>query len=398
VRLKNLKIQKKSIFYFFTFILFILFLINNKSLATPEFAQWTANRCSTCHNNMQGGGLRTEFGMNFSKDASILPLNKIGFSDSLNLTNKFDLLGSPFSVGTDLRFQLIRSFKTEDAQRRFIPMQASIYLGWSPLDWLTVDGQINIANKMFNGQKLWVSSLIIKPADYLPALRLGFFQPSFGVRDCDMTELDRRIAASDGTESLIAPDFAEYGAEFIYESFDWLTLNLGAFDSQSLAELSLYGEQVPLIPIEHNPSFNTRAIIYLQNINDFFPESFLEYSFLINGRFTYTTAMVSLSINNLLHLYGKYATSNFPYSRFTHNFLIGSSYIITKGLILGLRGEFGTTDLIFGDEINSIKLQQYVLNVKIFPFPFFEMIPEYRFMNTVEYKSTRWDLQFHFYY
>ncbi|HPI19847.1 MAG TPA: hypothetical protein PKY56_05695, partial [Candidatus Kapabacteria bacterium] len=51
-------------------LFFIIYsLIDLKS--APEFALWTGNKCTTCHLNQQGGGMRNEFGWSFPKDASL---------------------------------------------------------------------------------------------------------------------------------------------------------------------------------------------------------------------------------------------------------------------------------------------------------------------------------------
>ena len=216
--------------------------------ATPEFALWTDNRCSKCHVNLHGGGLRNEFGWNFSKDASMFTPTDLGIDSAWKSIDKskYSSFDSLFAWGMDFRMQTVRSHKTEDAVRRIFPMQASLYLSLNPLNWLSVDGQVNIAPKIFAGQQIWSAALNIKPDESLPSLKIGYFTPSLGLRNCDMTALDRRIASQDGTESFIAPDYAEYGMEMSYEGQDWFTAQIGMFDSKSLSELTLYGGQVPL--------------------------------------------------------------------------------------------------------------------------------------------------------
>ena len=387
---------------FLTILLYLCVFISFLNLnATPEFSLWTGNKCSTCHINAQGGGLRNEFGWAFAKDASFL------VAKDISLQNLFDLAGTTtnshfgglFSLGTDMRFQYIRSHKTEDAISRIIPMQASIYLSSKISEWLILEGQFNIAKKVFSGQQIWAASLNIKPFQNFPYIRAGFFQPSIGIKDCDMTSLDRRITSPDGTESLIAPDFAEYGAEIVYDNIDLITISAGLFDSKSLSENSLYGEQLSLVNVRGNPSFTSKFILYPTWLFDWIPDSYIGSSVLVNGRFILTSMFMGLSLSEDLHIYGKAVISNIPYIRHTENYIAGVSYIPFKGIILGIRYENGLTDLIFSsDYIYKLYSTQIVISSKIFILPYIEIIPEYRMLECEEYRSTRWALQMHFYY
>ncbi len=394
---------------FCLFALIILFcsasltFIFHNSKATPEFALWTGKRCSECHINFQGGGMRKDFGWQFGKDASFFVPDEIGLQSVYDFLdkNKYSYFDGKLAIGTDDRYATFRSQKTDDAPRRVFPMQASIYANSKVADWLRIEGQYNFGPKMFNGQRNWAYSFIFQPDSTYPALRAGMFQPSIGIRDCDMTSLDRRIATPDGTEVLIAPDFAEYGAEIIYEGQNWLTLNAGIFDSRSLAELSIFGTTINPIQVAGNPSLNIRAIFYPKSFieQDWFPYIYIGGSSLINGEFVFNTAFAGIAVMDDLHVYGKLAVSNMPNVRLTENYIAGITYMPFKGILLGLRGEAGNTFvMVVHNNTFNLKTWQGVLNAKIFLLPYFELIPEYRFINCEEYKSLRWALQLHFYY
>ena len=64
---------------------------------------------------------------------------------------------------------------------------------------------------------------IYQPNYNWPALRVGHFQPSIGMRYDDHTMLVRQTPMLPGAASLIAPNYAEYGAEVHYYKKLWLS-------------------------------------------------------------------------------------------------------------------------------------------------------------------------------
>ena len=65
---------------------------------------------------------------------------------------------------------------------------------------------------------MFVNQPQIQPSFKLPRLRIGYFQPSIGVRYDDHTAVVRQIAEGSGPRSLIAPNYAEVGAELFPSS------------------------------------------------------------------------------------------------------------------------------------------------------------------------------------
>ena len=107
-------------------ILCILIFLSAVSLrATPEFAAWTGNKCSTCHLSENGGGARNDFGFNFARDASFFTPSEIPFMDS-PISNQ--LFGGLMTYGADFRLQSTRSSKVADAKRRYYTMKCAAYL------------------------------------------------------------------------------------------------------------------------------------------------------------------------------------------------------------------------------------------------------------------------------
>ena len=373
----------------------IFFLFVNICFATPEFSIWSGNKCSTCHIAEQGGGARNNFGWNFARDASFFKTQELPFLEPLSTNQLFDTL---ISYGMDFRMQTVRSHKTENAVRRFFPMQASGYLTIKPFDFLLFDGQYNFGPKMFQGQQSWSASAILKFDENLPYIRLGYFQPAFGLKDCDMTDLDRRTATSDGTETLIAPDFAELGAEIVYSSLDWLTVQFGIFDASSLREVTALGD------LKNAKSISSRIVIRPSVFGNLLSEFFIGGSNLTNELYVYNTAFIGVSPIEDWLLQLKYSYSNKAYTRRSDSYIATISYILTPGIILGLKGQYGESDLFFDIFNHNNKyllitdIKQITLNAKVFLTPFLELIPEYRYMRTREYESTRWAFQIHLYY
>lgn len=189
-------------FTFYTIICFIVIFGIFQVYSTPELSIWTGNKCSKCHINPQGGGIRTEFGWKFLRDASHLPIGKEEIQKIYELFDKSQYwsnlsLGDSsenyvswkFAFGLDFRFQSIRSHKTELARRRYFPMESGLYFLIQPSENFNFNAQYNIGPKVFQGQDNWMASFNIKIIDFLPEIQFGKFQPSFGLRDCEYDTL-----------------------------------------------------------------------------------------------------------------------------------------------------------------------------------------------------------------
>ncbi|MBM2815784.1 MAG: hypothetical protein HW421_2546 [Ignavibacteria bacterium] len=384
----------------FIIITILLLVLQPKDLqSSPEYAILTGNRCSNCHINLQGGGARTIFGATFGRDASMLSVNTLGIDSLYQYLNKREYhtpLGS-FAFGTDFRYQSFRSHKTEQAVRKYLPMQASLYASDSIFSWLTAEGNYNFGPKVFAGQQIWSASAILKPSKELPSLRLGYFQPSIGYRKCDMTSLDRRTAYSNGSQVLIAPNFAEYGAEITYEGLPWLTANAGIFNARSLAEVSAVADT--LIEFRDNPSFTLRFVLYPKHFYEELPDFLFGSSVLVNGDFWLSDIFTVVGITDEIFINASVVYSSKEYVRKTRNFLTGITYMPCKGVFISLNAERGNTDLIFYPESPfTLTTDMLTLSARIYLLPNIELLPEYRYVKTFEYESTRWAFQFHFYY
>lgn len=403
--MRDEKISFWLAFLFFLFFAFELF-------STPEFAFWTGNKCSKCHINPQGGGVRTEFGWKFLRDASYFPIGNETIQKIYNLFDKekyaYDLnIGADtankttfpngFAFGYDFRFQTARSHKTELAKRKIFPMEAGFYISITPSSLLNLNAQYNLGRIVFQGQDNWMASTNLDFGGVFPSLRVGKFQPSVGIRDCDMTSFDRRIASIDGTSTLFPPDYSEFGAELSFNKLEFVDLFLGAFHSRFLSKVTIFGN-IPIVSSK-NPSFTAKTIFYLPLFEDIVTHSLLGSSILVNGSFIYSSSFIGLGLFEDFVVYGELATSSLKNLRKTTNWIIKAYYVLTRGVIPFTRIEFGKTDLQITPENHwKINNKQAILGVKIFLIPYIEIITEYRYLKTVEHESIRWALQIHLYY
>ena len=375
-----------------------MLLVISSAWATPEFSQWTGNKCSMCHVSESGGGARTNFGYNFARDASFWTPNDIKFLEHINDNQLFDGL---ILFGFDYRHQSTSSHKVANPTRKYYPMQASFYASINPLQSLSIQGQYNVGPIIFEGQKKWAASLRWQPVDDLPYLRVGYFQPAMGLREPDMTSLDRRVAGPEGTVNLIAPDFADLGAELGYDALDWLTLQLGVFNNQTLKEISVFGDMVPLIP-DNDKTVASRIVLRPDFIRNYLPEFFVGASNLICGIFTYNTAFVGFNPYEDFMFLFKFANSNKAFARYTQSYTASLTYLAMPGLMLNLNGQYGYADMLWENSTKRYLLEPNVwqasLGTKFFITPFIELIAEYRYLQCTEYRSGRWLAQIHLYY
>ena len=365
--------------------------------AIPQFALDEGLKCINCHATTQGGGARNQRGKIVSRDTGLLMpesvRNKLGI-----LHDKTTLFNGRFTAGSDVRFQMAKSHKSEDAKRRFFPMQAAVYSTFTVSERLFAEASYNFGPRKFFGQQKWTASAVVQPRNSSTQLRIGYFQPSVGIRYDDHTTLPRQVAGADGSP-LIAPNFAEYGAEFNFNKFQWLTLAAGIFDSGSISENVVRNKSGTLVLLIHDDNsfsglgrFEVREGI-LDDAVHFNAGS----SFFFNGNFNLLNVFSGIGLKDKLSVMVEYSHSSKRNVRTTDNIMMDITCFAFRPLLAFLRYERGTTL----ESFSGLDFESYsnhgVIGAQIFVMPSVELRPEYRLVDTEQFRSTRFAVQIHFF-
>ena len=363
----------------------------------PQFANLKGLKCINCHINAQGGGLRNFRGLSSFRHTSLLKPEKIGleglYERDLKTNNIFN---ERLNIGTDIRIQSFRSHDSEDAIRKFIPMQAAIYSSFRLTDLFQVEGSYNFGPKRFFGQQKWTASVHIQPRYSFTQLRIGYFQPSIGTLYDDHTSLARMVGGAYET-SLIPPNYAETGAELTYNGKRWLSLTTGLYRAHSLAENFVTNKdrkQISLIKNKDNPSVLNRIEFRRNNIRQYINAN-AGMSYLVNGDFSLLNLFSGVGIDDKISILAGYAYSNKKDLRKTKNATLDITYKLLDSLLLYIRSERGITNSYLRESKIKTYTNQGVAGIQIFILPYIELRPEYRFADTEQYRSTRYALQLH---
>lgn len=396
----------------------------------PQYSllQTFGMKCENCHYNVQGGGVRTANGWMARKDISLIKPSSLGlgsFFDFIGGSNTF--VNDIFTVGMDLRYQSAQwpsPTQTNPAatKRDQMLMQFSPYLIVTPVKWFSFEGMYNLAydivkDKRFIGQQPGAWSINFRPADNLPYLRIGYFQPTIATKYDDHTMLIYDVAMGTKFIQPFKPDdYAEFGAQLDYQSVSWLGASLGVFQSRNLAAYSAtdyLGRTEPLVNSDR-ASITGRLAFYPTiggGFNTFFGGMFLyngPYKFNnqdINDTYFYMTDLFwNIGMGDKLALMTEYVSTEKQFARTTDNFLVELDYQLMDGLIAYARGERATTSTreldngIYSKPV--VASNQFVFGLHIAPLPFIDLIPEYRIYRSEELLGTmkQWAFQLHVFY
>ncbi len=369
---------------------------SSTALALPQFSLLTGNRCINCHIAPQGGGLRNDLGWYSMRDVGLIDPADLGMPGPGESNTLFDGL---LRTGLDFRMQRARSHKSPDAEGKIFPMQAALYGALVPTEWATVYAAYNFgAKKRYNGQQSWSTSLLLQPDYSYPILQAGFFQPSIGVRYDDHTMLVRQVAGAAGVP-LIAPYFAELGAEITYNSLKWLSVTAGAFNARSLAENLVTGlDSLPHALVDEDNLSMLGRVVFSPRALDNELNMYAGVSLLLNDDFSLTNIFAGVGFTDDVSLMAEYAHSDKQDLRTTDNFSIDLTWQALDALLLYVRGERGVTSLTYLAEPVEEYTNQVVLGTQIFVLPSVELRPEYRWVDTEAFTSTRYAVQLHLFY
>ena len=371
--------------------------------AIPRFSLLTGTRCSVCHMNPQGSGLRTELGWEMMNQTGLFPWHGADTTGALPTNTLF---GGRLIPGGDARLQLVR--ESHNGQEMLIPMQLSASLGFIPNHQVSVYGNVNIASAyertrqaslLYPGETDYDAAIQYQPDITLPSIRAGMIQPSIGIRQDDHTEFVREEAAIQGI-ALIPPYYNEIGAELTYEGIRWLTVNAGIFNARNLALIDPSIGTINSNFAFSHPSVSARVVLWPQLLNQGLNGE-VGASILANGAFKMINvfAGIGLADKATFYLEGLYAKN--ADGRIIRNFSIIGSYELMTWLAIEWRYDWGQTELYPGVALSYANA--FLAGLEFFPLPYIELRPEYRVLQHAPFSGTgtytgQWTGQIHVFY
>jgi len=253
----------------FKFLLFAAFLISVQGLfAYPRFSAYTGVKCSGCHVNPQGGGMRKQYGMNFAKEnlqmdfLKKLVTKKTDFSTQLNKN---------ISIGGDVRIIHAGNENISGpSTNTFLTMQGDLYANANVNDYISV--YVAPAMQLPN---IPTKSEVYGMVGNLPAniyFRAGRMTPTYGMKVVEHRAYQRQsllgtpYAQSDGVEIGMSPGFVNFSAGL----FNGLNTNF--FDSDP-KRMFVSSADFSFIPVEEKLSVNFGGSFYNNPYNYLDPNS-----------------------------------------------------------------------------------------------------------------------------
>ncbi len=353
------------------FYLLVVLLIDLFSI--PRFAVMRGNQCKDCHSNPTGGLIRNQDGWNYGKN------NLRMFKSTQNNVSPF--LNDNISVGIDFRYQYLYSqeFKKTD----FHKMSAATYFDIAMSDELRLITAYDLYRRSFEGYGI----LNVLPLDGY--LKIGTFQPNFGIRIDDHTAYSRNgdagILSSSPSKGLIFNSFyTQTGVELgIYPSdFSFITISVGqdkapfSFDPSYIGKIEL----TPSI-LDFNFLFGSsygilRTTERTYSLIDFFA-GIGSRGFSILGEIVYANNYTGDDVKSIIYM-------------------LEVSYRLMKGLDFVSRYDRIEPDRNTKEVFSS----HLIFGLDFYPYSFFEIKPQLRINleNPKVDKNNSFVLQFHFWY
>ncbi|HLP27017.1 MAG TPA: hypothetical protein VK147_00160 [Candidatus Didemnitutus sp.] len=370
-------------------------------LAIPQYTLMSGNRCANCHVNQQGAGLRNELGWYSMMDESIIKPSSIGLGGLFEPLQQSNLtLNETFNYGLDLRAQSSRGIDSGSTRKTF-PMQVAMHAAWTPQEGITVEGTYNAGPIRYDGQTSWSASVLAQPTKDWPQVRIGHFQPSMGIRYDDHSMMIRQIADNTAyAHPLIAPNYAEYGAEITYATPTWLSLSAGVFDMTNLARVNINGRQIT----PGSVGYSGRLVVSDHNTFTAITNSYVGASVLAANSMTMTSVFAGVGLEDRVSLMGEVFMMHSQGLADTRNAIVALMVKVFDGVYLEGRAEQATLTSIAPTAYEST-VTQWVIGAQLFVLPFLEIRPDYRIVETGQspqlldqYKAKRWNVQIHIFY
>jgi hypothetical protein len=386
---------------------FLLLCASASASAIPQFSLISGNRCSGCHVNVQGSGLRTNLGWYSYMDVSMIPREGSFLSGLYAGDESNQFLDDKLTLGMDIRVQNTRSFYDSAAPRTTFPMQANIYASYDFAKEFMVEGSFNFAALRkapnstevvrYPGQRAGTLSAIFKPSDSLPMLRVGFFRPAIGLRWDDHTAFTNSYVTGTSRQALVAPMWAEYGAEISYESLKWLTVQAGVFGSSGLSELKFSdGKDLYAAFSGNAPTYTARVMVWPRAFDDKI-NMFVGASGLVNYNLGMVNAWAGVGLTDWLALQAEFMHLDRVGVLQANNITAELMVQVWSPLLPYVRYEHGETKRAQVADVATVN--SIILGAQLFPIPYVEIRPEYRIWDTaLPGYTSRWNVQLHIFY
>ena len=372
--------------------------------AIPRFSLLTGTRCSVCHFNPQGSGLRTQLGWEMMNETGLLKWHDVSL-DTSGISPTNGLFGNVLFPGFDGRLQQVRLSRTGES--KLIPMQMSVGLGLQFGQQLSLSTNVNIASvaerarggSLYPGETDYDLALQYQPDVTLPSIRAGMIEPSFGVRQDDHTIFTNEEAAIQGTE-LIPPYYNELGVEVTYEGMRWITVNAGVFNSYNLALIDPTIGTVNSMTDFSHPTLAARVMFWPQLLEQGINME-VGGSVISNGSFRLLNGFAGFGLADKSSLFFETLYGTNSDQRIIRNFSVIGSYELAAWLVAEWRYDWGQTELY--PNIGLSFAQGFLIGLEFFPAPFIEIRPEYRVLHKTPYGSDgtftgQWTGQIHVFY
>jgi hypothetical protein len=359
----------------FYLILSLLILLGSSAFSLPRFSLMFGNKCIDCHFNPTGGMIRNLDGWDFGKN--ILSANTPREKDFLMSPR----IGDNIYLGLDYRTQYL--YSQQKNKTDFQQMTGSLYTN------IGLSKNINLLGRYDFIYQIWEAYGVAHILPNNSYIKVGSFQPNFGIRIDDHTAYTRggdyQLLSSGGKAGLIYnPLYTEAGIESGFYISDWglLTASVGSYPARGT--------------FSADPTYTARLEIdpQLGKVNLMFGGSYANTKLPRTADFYGGFAGVGYQRFSLL---GEFDLgNNVTASELKSNYAMAeAAYIVSIGLQAVVRYDRFDPNTSNPDD----ELQHIIFGVEWYPYSFIEIRPQYRFI--LENPSVKNDavvIQFHFWY
>lgn len=390
----------------------ICWMTSSIAVALPHMSNLAGTPCATCHVNLQGGTARTEIGWGAMAYTGALQWSSLGL-DAL-ADQESNQIAEMFSFGFDIRIQGGRlgapSIRINDSGEtvgelpgiRVFPMQIQPWVAAKPMDGLTLMATYSvdrgtfangdICSTYYPGQACAEAMAIFEPGPiYLPTVKVGYMQPTVGIRNDDHTMYIRQDISRD-RQPIIAPNYAEPGVELSMHPKYWVRGEVGLYGSNKLAEAVNNEAYVR----NGEPNLAAR-VSFLPILVDRAP-TMLGASILTSGAFRMINLFAGIGWMDLGSIILEHAI--FSYGDGEEHGANSSSATLVMPvyfdwLMFQARVERAYGRQTGGGEVSRLAA---LAGFQFFPLPYIEIRPEFRYEQRETYSTGIYAVQLHLFY